>query len=48
MSYGGRQNLVKIHDFLYGKDFKPDGDLYLRRKWEKMKSAIISEPSEEK
>jgi hypothetical protein len=42
MQYGGRQNLVKFYDFLYGKDFNPDQDLCLRRKWEKMSSAIIT------
>ncbi len=42
MQYRGRQNLMKFYDFLYGRDFNPDRDLCLRRKWEKMNSANVS------
>jgi hypothetical protein len=41
MSYGGKQNLLKFYDLLYGKDFNIDRDLCLRRKWEKMNSGIL-------
>jgi hypothetical protein len=37
ITYGGRINVRKIYEFLYGSNFDPEKKLCLQRKWIKMK-----------
>ncbi|HME53724.1 MAG TPA: LAGLIDADG family homing endonuclease [Candidatus Lokiarchaeia archaeon] len=37
LSYGGRINVRKIYEFIYGPAFDPENNLCLKRKWEKIK-----------